>query len=65
MVSDADPSDRLTPARDAIERDVRELRVRARAARAKVAAALTSIADVRQVLSAVIRRRDRNGESPP
>jgi hypothetical protein len=65
MVSDADPSDRLTEARHAIERDAHELRARADAARAKVAATLGGITDIRQTLSAVLQqRRNRNGAGP-
>lgn len=57
MVSDADPPDRLTGARRAIERDARELRARARGARAKVLAALSGIAEIRQALGVVLPRR--------
>jgi hypothetical protein len=69
VVPHADSSDRLTgrlaTTRDAVERDVRLLRARADTARARVLAALNGIADVRQVLSGMIRRRDRNGDSSP
>jgi hypothetical protein len=65
MVPDADPSDRLAEARRAIERDAKELRARAYAARAKVAATLGGITEIRETLSAVLSdRRDRNGVRP-
>lgn len=68
MVPDADPSDRLAETRRAIERDAHELRTRAYEARAKVAAALSSITEIRQMLSAVLpHRREpsvRNGVGP-
>jgi hypothetical protein len=65
MVPDADPSDRLAETRRAIERDAHELRARAYGARAKVLAALSGIAEIRQVLNVVVpRRRDRNGAGP-
>lgn len=57
MVPHADPSDRLADTRRAIERDAHELRARADGARAKVLAALSGIAEIRQVLSVVMPRR--------
>lgn len=65
MVPDADPSDRLAETRRAIERDARELHARAYATRAKVAATLGGITEIRETLSAVLPyRRDRNGAGP-
>jgi len=65
MVPDADPSDRLAEARHAIERDAHELHARANAARAKVAATLGGITDIRETLTAVLQqRRNRNGAGP-
>ena len=65
MVPDADPSDRLAEARHAIERDARELHARADATRARVAATLGGITDIRETLSAVLQhRRNRNGAGP-
>jgi hypothetical protein len=68
MVSNADPSDRLAGTRRAIERDAHELRARAYAARAKVVAALHSITEIRQMLSAVLPHRretsTHNGVGP-
>ncbi|HEV2357455.1 MAG TPA: hypothetical protein VGZ23_07590 [bacterium] len=61
MVPDADSPDRLAPTRRAIEQDVRELRARVRGARAKVVAALGGITELGQIMSTVVRRRDRNG----
>lgn len=62
MVPHADPSDRLADTRRAIERDAHELRARADGARARVLAALNSLAEIRQVLGVVVpRRRDRAG----
>ena len=62
MVPDADSSDRLAGARRAIERDAEELRARAQGARGMVIAALNGIAEIRQVLAAVMpRRRDSDG----
>lgn len=62
MVPDPDSSDRLAGARLAIERDAEELRARAHGARGMVIAALTGIAEIRQVLAAVMpRRRDGDG----
>jgi len=57
VVSDANPSDRLAETRRAIERDAHELRARADGARGKVLAALSGIAEIRQVLGVVIPRR--------
>jgi hypothetical protein len=57
VVSDADPSDRLADARRAIERDAHELRARAHGTRATVLAALSGIAEIRQVLGVVMPRR--------
>lgn len=65
MVPDADPSDRLAEARHAIERDAHELHARVDATRAKVAATLGGITDIRETLSAVLQhRRNRNGARP-
>ncbi|HLW46693.1 MAG TPA: hypothetical protein VKW09_02895 [bacterium] len=65
MVPHADPSDRLADTRRAIERDAHELRARAYGARAKVVAAVSSLTEIRQMLSAVLpHRRDRNGVGP-
>jgi hypothetical protein len=64
MVPDTNPSDRLTGTRRAIERDAQELRARAYSVRARIVAALGSITEIRQMLSAVLpHRRDheRNG----
>jgi hypothetical protein len=57
VVSDANPSDRLAETRRAIERDAHELRTRARGTRAKVLAALSGIAEIRQMLGVVMPRR--------
>ena len=57
MGSDANLSERLAGARRAIERDAHELRTRARGTRAKVLAALSGIAEIRQMLGAVMPRR--------
>jgi len=57
VVSDANPSDRLAETRRAIERDAHELRTRARGTRAKVLAALSGIAEIRQMLGVVLPRR--------
>lgn len=65
MVPNADPSDRLAETRHAIERDAHELRVRASGARATLLAAVSGIAEIRQVLSMILpRRRDRDGAAP-
>lgn len=65
MVPDADSADRLAGARRAIERDARELRARADGARGTVIATLNGIAEIRQVLAAVMpRRRDGDGPAP-
>jgi hypothetical protein len=68
MVPHADPSDRLAETRRAIERDAHELRARAYGARAKIVAALSSLTEIRQMLSAVLpHRREpaaRNGVGP-
>lgn len=65
MVADAGPSDRLAETRRAIERDAHELRARASGTRATMTAALAGIAEIREILSAVLpRRRDRDGAGP-
>jgi hypothetical protein len=68
MVPDADPSHRLAGTRRAVERDAQELRARAYAARAKIVAALSSITEIRQMLSAMLphrrERSARNGAGP-
>lgn len=78
MVPDADSSDRLAETRHAVERDAHELRARADGARATLLAALSGIAEIREVLSVVLPRRrpgpprgnrpapaDGDGSGPP
>lgn len=57
MVPDANLSERLAGVRRAIERDAHELRARGHGARAKILAALNGLAEIREVLGAVMPRR--------